>query len=108
MLSYLTKDLSNAPRICGATSYRVILANFARVGWCFRISVCRRSCSSAENSTPVGPPPRKLYEQSSCEKVTSEATYPQYKNAADSYVASLLGMADSLARSLKVNILAFI
>lgn len=47
------------PRMRGATSYRLMRAKRCSPGKCFFTSVCSRSCSSAANSTPVGPPPAR-------------------------------------------------
>ena len=56
--THSARPSSNPPSTLSATSYNVILAMRTRCGLkCFRMSVAIRSCSSAANSTPVGPAP---------------------------------------------------
>lgn len=58
METYSASPFSNPPSILLATSYSVIRAMRTKWGLkCFLMSVASKSCSSAANSTPVGPAP---------------------------------------------------
>lgn len=84
---YFRSDWSKLPRISGATSYTVILQRRASVGWCFVISACMRSCNSAANSIPVGPPPYGIHKRVIMRRKNKQSkclfTHPQYRSWGD-------------------------